>query len=75
MDPYSGGEVPYFFEKYFPANYHLTFHAPLHRHPGSFGISREELERRSQISKDKFEVFVDVKEFKVCAIIISKFCQ
>lgn len=65
MDPYGGGEQPYFFEKYFPASYHLTFNQPLHRHPGSFGIPREDLDRRSSITKDKFEVFVDVKDFKV----------
>lgn len=69
MDAY--GSEPYFFEKYFPASYHLAFTPPVHRHPGSFGISREELDRRSQISKDKFEVFIDVKDFKVLIIIFE----
>lgn len=63
MDPSHGAE-PYFFEKYFPASYHLTFTPPVHRYPGSFNLPRDQLERRSSITSDKFEVFVDVKEFK-----------
>ena len=70
MDPY-GADQPYFFEKYFPASYHLTFNPPVHRHPGSFGISPEEADRRSQISKDKFEVFVNVKDFKADEITVK----
>lgn len=56
-------EEPYFFEKYFPTSYHLTFNAPIQRYPGSFGYSREELEQKSKISKDEFRVFLDVKDY------------
>ncbi|XP_031625454.1 alpha-crystallin A chain-like [Contarinia nasturtii] len=54
---------PYFFEKYFPSSYHLTFHAPIQRYPGPLGYNREELEQKSKISKDEFRVFLDVKDF------------
>lgn len=63
MDPFYESE-PYFFEKYFPRSYHLSYCRPIHRHPGAFGISHDDLDRRSQISRDKFEVFVDINEFK-----------
>lgn len=49
---------PYFFEKYFPASYSVSYRPPLRRHRGSFGLSHDE------ISRDKFEVFVSVNDFK-----------
>lgn len=70
MDPYSSDQ-PYFFEKYFPASYHIAFQPPLHRHPGSFGVKPEDVDRRSSISKDTFEVFVNVKDFKAEEITVK----
>lgn len=55
---------PYFFEKYFPASYHITFQPPVHRHRGSYNYSQEEMERKSRISTDEFHVFLDVKEYR-----------
>lgn len=55
---------PYFFEKYFPASYHLTFHPPISHHPGSYNFTREEIEKKSHVTSKEFQVFVDVKEFK-----------
>lgn len=59
----SKANEPYFFEKYFPASYHLTYNAPIQRYPGQFGYNREELEQKSKISKDEFRVFLDMKDF------------
>lgn len=68
MDQYGGGEKPYFFEKHFPVSYHLTFNQPLHRHSGSFGVRPEEVDQRSQITDDKFEVFINVTRFKPVSV-------
>lgn len=62
---------PYFFEKYFPASYHITFQPPVHRHPGSYNYSTEEMERKSQISTNEFHVFVDVKEYRADEITVK----
>lgn len=55
---------PYFFEKYFPASYHIKFQPPVHRYRGSYNYSREEMERKTHISTDEFHVFLDVKEYR-----------
>lgn len=57
-------DTPYFFEKYFPASYHITFQPPVHRYPGSYNLSKEEMDRKSSISNEEFHVFVDVKEYR-----------
>lgn len=62
---------PYFFEKYFPASYHITFQPPVHRHPGAYNYSQEELERKSHITNDEFQVFVDVKDYKADEITVK----
>lgn len=55
---------PYFFEKYFPTSYQLTIQAPITRYPASYNFTRDELESRSRISKEDFQVYLDVKDFK-----------
>ena len=55
---------PYFFEKYFPASYHITFQPPVNRHRGSYNYSKEEMERKSHISDNEFQVFLDVKDYR-----------
>lgn len=54
---------PYFFEKYFPGNYHLTYNAPIHHYPGSFNLSKDDLERKSHANKDEFLIYLDVTGF------------
>lgn len=51
---------PYFFEKYFPASYHLTYNTPITHYPGSFNLSKDDLERKSHANKDEFLVYLDV---------------
>lgn len=53
---------PYFFEKYFPASYHITFTPPIQRQ--ATNIPKDELERRSSISEKEFHVLVDVQDFQ-----------
>lgn len=55
---------PYFFEKYFSASYHITFQPSVHRHPGAYNYSKEEMDRKSNITTDEFHVFLDVKEYR-----------
>lgn len=62
---------PYFFEKYFPASYHITFQPPVHRYRGEYNYSREEMEQKSRISSDEFKVFVDVKDYKADEITVK----
>lgn len=66
---------PYFFEKYFPASYHLTFTAPITRYPGTFNFSREDLETRSRISKNDFLLYLDVKDYRPEEILIKTIDQ
>lgn len=54
---------PYFFEKFFPGNYHLTYNSPITHYPGSFNLSKDELERKSHANKDEFLVYLDVTGF------------
>lgn len=54
---------PYFFEKYFPTSYHLTYNTPIKHYPGSFNLSKDELERKSHANKDEFLVYLDVSGF------------
>lgn len=64
MQSYSEPNQPYFFEKYFPASYHIAFQPPVHRYRGSYNYSKEEMERKSSITTDEFHVFVDVKDYR-----------
>lgn len=59
----SSTNEPYFFEKYFPANYDLTYNAPIHHYPGSFNLSKDDLERKSHANKDEFLVYLDITGF------------
>lgn len=63
MEPKLGPNEPYFFEKFFPASYHLTYHSPITQYPGSFNLTKGELERKSRLSKDEFLVYMDVAGF------------
>lgn len=54
---------PYFFEEYFPASYRLCFAPPVQRYPGELHMTPEEIEKKTEISKDHFEVYINVKEF------------
>lgn len=62
---------PYFFEKYFPASYHLTYTAPITRYPGTFNFSREDLETRSRISKNDFLLYLDVRDYRPEEIVVK----
>lgn len=64
MSSSSSYHRPYFFEEHFPASYRLCFAPPVQRYPGELNYKPEELERRSSITKDHFQVYVDVKEFQ-----------
>lgn len=66
---------PYFFEKYFPTSYHLTFTAPITRYPASYNFTRDELESRSRISKDDFQVYLDVRDFRPEEILVKTINQ
>ncbi|XP_055326440.1 heat shock protein 27-like [Sitodiplosis mosellana] len=54
---------PYFFEKYFPSSYHLQFNCPITQYPGSFNLTKDELERKSHANKDEFLVYLDITGF------------
>lgn len=66
---------PYFFEKYFPSSYSLTYTAPIHRYPASYNYTKEELESRTRISKSDFQVFLDVKDFRMEEIVVKAINQ
>lgn len=55
---------PYFFERYFPSSYRLCFAPPVGRDHHVLHMTPEEMEKRSHIDKDHFEVYVNVKDFE-----------
>lgn len=61
---------PYFFEKYFPTSYHLTYNTPINHYPGSFNLTKDELERKSHVNKDEFLVYLDITGFRADEITI-----
>lgn len=62
---------PYFFEEHFPASYHLCFNPSVQRYPGELHMSPEAVEKKTQISKDNFEVYLNVKDFEPDEIVVK----
>lgn len=71
MEHKLGPNEPYFFEKYFPGNYHLTYHSRITHYPGSFNLSKNELERKSHANKDEFLVYLDITGFRAEEITVK----